>query len=450
MPSKLKLREKHIHTLTSILLSVILVIILLAFFNYIHVFSGSNADAIAILGILVQSSSALMAIVFAFLIFISQAVIGKYVSGTLDYIFSYRNFMVTFVFYAVATFTISVAMWLFPNLYWNLLVDVSITLLIIQISLLPVLFFVQSKLLSPKTIIDTLLAKVSLAEKETRKEAMEKITLVFSTIYKLAENREYDSATYGLKAVTKLVTSNPPNKEDFGFYLWVVPNYERIGVECFKFDPNLSLYVNSQFFDLVKYLTNSSPFILANVCSRITNASVNIASAAAGKPYAENTLVSSYHLLQEIYVSKSLVDYGFSAYDELYKMVQLIKIMEASNVQLHLMSGFSLESNCRKLIKAEKYDMLEPLILETLNAFPTNDAILQEYVFIILTVIPLNKKEIADKIIKGIKAKVGHLDIRFTKTSDPSRSEIGIRNGIISVKAGSEEIAEKIDWFKED
>jgi len=449
MPSKLKLREKHIHTLTSILLSVILVIILFVFFNYLPVFSGSNADAIAILGILVQSSSALIAIVFAFLIFISQTVIGKYVSGTLDYIFSYRDFMVTFVFYAIATFTISVAMWLFPNLYWNPLVDVSITLFIIEILLLPVLFFVQSKLLSPKTIVDTLLAKVSLADQETRKEAMEKITLVFSTIYKLAENREYDSATYGLKAVTNLITSNPPNKEDFGFYLWVVPNYERIGVECFKFDPNLSLYVNSQFFDLVKYLTNASPFILANACSRITNASVNIASAVAGKPYAENTLVSSYRLLQEIYVSKSLVDYGFSAYDELIQMVQIIKMMEGSNVPIHSMTGFMLQFNCKKLVDAEKYEMAEALITATLNALPKNDYMLLEYVNVIFFAIPLNKKEIADRLIEALRSKFGHFDIQFTKTSDSSRSEIGVRNGVISVKAGSEEISEKIGWFKD-
>ena len=104
MPYKLKLREKYTHILTSFLLSIILIGVLFLFFNFFKIFSGSNGDAIAILGILVQSSSALIAIVFAFLIFISQTVIGKYVSGTLDYIFSYRDFMVTFVFYAIATF----------------------------------------------------------------------------------------------------------------------------------------------------------------------------------------------------------------------------------------------------------------------------------------------------------------------------------------------------------
>lgn len=447
MLSKLKLRENQKHILTSISLSIILIVFLIVFFNYVHFFSGSSSDAIAILGILVQSSSALIAIVFAFLIFISQTVIGKYVSGTLDYIFNYRDFMLTFVFYAIATFTITLDVWLFSNFYWNPLVDVSIILFIIQISLLPVLFFVQSKLLSPKTIVATLLTKISLEDKETTEEATEKIKMVFSIVYKLAENREYDGAAYGLKAVTNIITSNPI-KDEFMFYLWVIPNYERIGVECFKFDPNLSAFVNSQFFELVNHLKKSHASILVNVSSMITSSSSNIASAVTGKPYAENTLASSYRLLQEIYVSKSLVDYGFSAYDELIRMVQIIKMMEGSNVPIHS-TVFMLQFDCKRLIDAGQHEMAEALISASLNAFPKNDYVLLEYVSIIFSAIPLNKKEIAEKLIEALKSKFGKLEIEFTKTSDPSRREMSVRNGVISVKAGSEEISEKIEWFKD-
>lgn len=446
MPYQLTLRHKHI--LNSVLISVVLIISLFVSFSYVNIFSGSHEDAIAVLGILVQSSSALIAIVFAFLIFISQAVIGKYVSGTLDYIFNHRDFMITFVFYTSATVTIFLAMWLFPNLYWNSLVNVSITLFIIEILLLPVLFLIQSRLLSPKTIIDTLLAKASLADQKKRKEVMEQITLVFSTIYKLAENKEYDGATYGLKAVTELITSNP-NSEDLGFYLWAVPNYERIGVECFRFDPNMSVNVISQFFELVKHLNKKIPFVLSNACSRITFASFNIASSVARKPYGENTLIGSYRLLQEIYVSKSMVDYGFSAYDELVQMAKIVKMMEESNVPMLLMTGFSFQFDVEKLIRAQKYEMAQLLILDTLSSFPKDDYILQEYVNVIFYAIPLDKKEIADKVIEALKMKFGQLNIKFTKTADASRSEIGARNGLISVKAGSEEISKKVAWFEQ-
>jgi hypothetical protein len=292
-----------------------------------------------------------------------------------------------------------------------------------------------------------LLAKPDLSETKARKETMEQIMLVFSTIYKLAENKEYDGATYGLKAVTSLVTSNP-NKEDLGFYLWAVPNYERIGVECFRFDPNISANVIFHLSELANHLNKASPFILANVCSGITSASFNIASAVAEKPYAENTLMASYRLLQEIYVSKSMVDYGFSASDELFRMTKIIKMMEESNVPMHLMTEFSLQFDCKKLIEAQKYEMAELLIIGTLNAFPANDYVLLGYVNLILFAIPLDKKEIADEIIAKMKTKFGQLAIQFTKTSDPSRSEIGVRDGVISVKAGSDEISEKISWFK--
>jgi len=68
---------------------------------------------------------------------------------------------------------------------------------------------------------------------------------------------------------------------------------------------------------------------------------------------------------------------------------------------------------------------------------------------LVLSVIPLNKKEVAGDIIKRIKSKFGHFDIQFTKTSVPSSSEIGVRTGVVSVKVGSEEISEKIGWFKD-
>lgn len=448
MARQLRLREKHISI--GILISVILVSVLFLVYNFVHVFSGNDIEAMEILGILVQSSSAVIAIVFAFLIFISQAVIGKYVSGTLDYILNHRNFVVIFVFYAVATITISFAMWIFPNTHWKIFVDVSISLFLVEIVLLPILFIVQSKLLSPKTIIDSLLDKASLIDPKIAKSTMEKIEIVFSIIYKLAENREYDGATYGLKSVTNIVTSYPKKENGLGFYLWVIPNYERIGVECFKFEPNISIFVISQFDEIVNHLNEKLPFILANACSGITSACFNIASAVAEKPYSEPSLVGSYFLLQKIYVSKSLVDYGFSAYEELQKMIQIIGMMIKANVPPHLMMGFELESNCEKLMKAEKYEMMQSLFIETLNAFPKNDSILQAYVGIIFFAIPLSKKEVADELIKGIKTKFGHLDIRFEKTTDPSRTEIGVRNGVIDVKTGNEELAEKVGWFKEN
>ena len=431
-----------------ILISIILVSSLFLFYNSLHVFSGNNTEAIEILGILVQSSSALIAIVFAFFIFIGQTIIGKYISGTLDYVLNHRNFVTILVFYVVATLTISLAMWIFPSNHWRPLVDVSISLFLVEIMSLPFLFMFSSKLLSPKTMIDTILGDTSLTDQKAVKETMEKMELVFSIIYKLAENREYDGATYGLKSITDTVTSYPNEKNGFRFYLWVIPNYERIAVECFKFEPNITVFVISQFNELLNRLTKKAPFVLANACSRITTACSNIASLVAEKPYGESSLVRSYHLLQRIYVSKSLVDYGFSAYNELVRMVQIIEMMIKANVTLHLI-GFELQHNCERLIKAEKYEMMQNLFIGTLNASPKTEFTLHTYVNIIFFTVPPSKKEIADELVKEIKKKFGHVDIQFEKTSDPSRSEIGVRNGVITIKSGNEEISEKVKWFKE-
>lgn len=254
---------------------------MLLFFSQYRFFSATNSDAIAVLGTLVQSSSVLIAIVFAFLIFITQTIVGKYVSGVLDYIFMNSEFVVTFVFYTSTTLTIVISFWLYSISHYPPLVDLSISLFIIQIVLLPILFFVQMQLLNPKKIVESLLFKLDLSHDKKIAEATEQIKLVFSTVYKLAENNEYDAATYWLQAQTKCINESKKKQGfDFIFYSSLIPDYERIGVECFRFNPNLSAFVNSQFFNMMANLTQSSqPFVEANVGSRITLASFNIASS---------------------------------------------------------------------------------------------------------------------------------------------------------------------------
>ena len=236
-----------------ILISIALILIFFVVHNFLHVFSGNETQAMGLLGVLVQSSSGLIAIVFAFFIFISQTVIGKYVSGTLDYIFNNKKFIILLVFYTIATLTIALISWIFPSIRSNAWLDVAFSLFLIQIIFLPILFVFQSKLMSPKTIIDSLLHEVNLKDQNNVKSAMGKIELVFSIIYKLAENREYDGVTHGLKSVTTIVTSYPKKEQGLGFYRWVIPNYERIGVDCFKFDPNITMFVISQYNEIANH-----------------------------------------------------------------------------------------------------------------------------------------------------------------------------------------------------
>lgn len=46
--------------------------------------------------------------------------------------------------------------------------------------------------------------------------------------------------------------------------------------------------------------------------------------------------------------------------------------------------------------------------------------------------------------------KFGHLEIQLIKTDDPSRTEAGARNGVITVKSGNKDIAEKVAWAQRD
>lgn len=444
-----ELQPKVKNLVAAIFLSLSSIVIFSVLFSNFRLFNGNSTDIIPVLGILIQSSSALIAIVFAFLIFISQTVLGKYVSGVFDYIFMDYEFVVAFVFFTTATVVISVSLWIFPIYYP--IIDISIGLFIIEIILLPSIFYAQTKLLNPKNIIKRLLSKVkAYDDKKNQNQPFERIKVVFSTIFKLAENGEYDTSTYGLAEITKCAKEcNKKEGYDFMFYYALIPEYERIGVECFKFNPNLSAFVNTQFHDIIQHLTKSSPpFVVANVGSRISLASYNIASSVDGKPYADSTLISSYQLLQEIYVDKTTVDYGFSAYDELQYIFKLIKMMAKSQIPMHMIAGFELQFNTERLAKAEKFEMIEPYLLTILNAVQANDMVLQGYIGTILHSIPLNKKEIADRIILALESKFGALQVEFTKTANPSSSEISIRNSKIEIKAGSEEISQKIDWLK--
>lgn len=398
MLPKLRSFRKYVNTSLSVSIIVVLCLLLILFlvFNNIHVFSGDRAEAIEMLGLIAQGSAALTAIVFAFLIYISQTIIGKYVSGTIEYLFKNRNFIILITFYSIATITITLLMWIFPKTEWTLLVDVSSSLLLIEIGVLPLLFFAQSKLLNPKTIFDTLLGRPNLKDEQEFENTIEKGNAVFSMVYKLAENKEFDAVTYGLKTITKTVNS-PYGKNDWGLYVWSIPNYERIGVDCFRFDPNISSSVISQFNELVEQLKMKSPHTLFFVCSQISNACFNIAKAVAEKPYSEETLSNSSFLLQKIYVAKILADYDAFAYEELVKIMEIIKMMTKSNIQSYLMS-LPIEDNCRKLLSGKKTSMMQALYAATLQAFPKNDETLQTFFNIILFEVPATEKETANNI----------------------------------------------------
>jgi len=436
------------NAIIGLVVSIILILSFFVILNFFSVFSGNFEEATTVLGNLVQSSSALIAIVFGFILFVSEIIIGKYASGTLSYIFNNQIFMTIFVFYVAATLTITSSMWLISNTFFKVFVDVSVSLFLLQVLLLPILFVNQTRLLNPKTIIDNYLSKVSLKDKKSAKEATASISLVFSIVYKLMENREFDAVTYGLKTITNIVTSDS-NKKSFGLTPWVIPSYERIAVEGFKFDPNTSGLVILEFYEIVNHLEKKEPFVLANTCSQITSACFNISSIVTGKPYSQNILIASYQVLQKIFVAKSLVDYGFSAYEELEKMIQIIKMMVETNVPQYLISGPELQSNCRKLIKAEKYELMQHLFTGTLDASPKTDVTLLGYASIILHDVPLNKKEMAEGLIKAIKTKFEGMQIQFEKTNDTSRTNIGVRNQVMEIKSGNEEIAKKVDWFVE-
>ena len=447
-----QLQPKVKNLVAAILLSLSVIIIFSLIFSNFRFFRGSNSDIVPVLGILIQSSSALIAIVFAFLIFISQTILGKYVSGVFDYIFTDNEFVFTFVFFTLATVVIAMSLWIYPIFYP--IIDISIGLFIIEIVLLPFIFYAQSKLLSPKNIIERLLSKIKSVDYEKNQvEQFERFRVVFSTIFKLAENSEYDSSTYGLAELTKCAHECTKKEgTEFLFYSSLLPEYERIGVECFKFNPNISAFVNSQLNEMLQRLEKSSQqFIVANVGNQIALASYNIAKSVNGKPYANSTLISSYRLLQEFYVAKVSVDYGFATREDLQYISDLIRMMLNSQVPSYTIAGFELKLNIDRLVKAGKFEAIEPYLLTILNVLPMDGFVLNAYIWAILQSIPLNKKEIADRIILALERKFGKLNIQFTKTTNPSASSIKVLpNFQIQIEAGSEEISQKINWLKNE
>ncbi|MEE9509175.1 MAG: hypothetical protein V3V81_01645 [Candidatus Bathyarchaeia archaeon] len=61
---------------------------------------------------------------------------------------------------------------------------------------------------------------------------------VFSIIHRLAENQEYQNTIYGINSITNVATSNKEEKSGFALTS-IIPDYERIGVECFRFNSNV-------------------------------------------------------------------------------------------------------------------------------------------------------------------------------------------------------------------
>ena len=415
--------------------------LLLALFSYVHVFSGEKTEAIQLIGLVAQGSAALTAIAFAFLIYVSQAIIGKYVSGITEYLFKSTHFLLPMIFYAVSTVTIVVFLWIYPLLSVNMLLDVSIALLLCQVAVLPLLFFAQSKFLDPKTIVDTLLTRHFIIKGSQK--TIDIGNTVFSVIYNLAENKEYDAAYHGLNSVTNML------KENYALCGWAIPNYERIALECYEFNADFGPVVIGQLNELLHQKPKGN-VLLCSTYSWISDSAFRIVKSLWTKPHSDRTLTSASLLFIQAYVAKTEINYDVFAGDELMHLQEtLILLNEVSELHSYpYQSSLALEMACKKLVGINKFEMLERLLVEILKVVSPADYLARGmYVQIILLDIPLTQKEFGQRLIKILRAKFTSLPIELVKTAEKGCTRIQTTDKKILIETDSEEVAEKVSWL---
>lgn len=123
--------------------------------------------------------------------------------------------------------------------------------------------------------------------------------------------------------------------------------------------------------------------------------------------------------------------------------------MKSSNVGSNWFAGFSLEADCEKLIKKGKINEVKFLFSTILSEAPINDDTATTFVDIIFRSIPLSNKELADELIERLIRKYDIVDVNLIKTTDVSMyNSLDVSGGILTVETGSEDIIQKVQWFK--
>lgn len=428
------------------ILSITAPLLIIGFFVYInlHIFKGDINQAISILGTIIQGMTGIIAVLFAFIILIIQYNIGQYIPNTINYIINQKSIVIIFLFYIISFMTAIYSIWNINSEYYGLYVDICLLLFGSQIIQLLPLYGSISEYLNPRKIIDIISNDIPVTFERENNE----ILLLFSIIHKLIKNGETTSAIYGVRKITSHINIMTSSEHEYLFHSWVIPHYERLAFEAFKYDPNITENVFIEWEKIIDNLCTKSNFLLTNIGNQISSSSLRISKEICYEPYSKFSLITSYRLIRKIYVDQQKSHPEWITLSDISDLQIILSILNKTNIEKYLITGLDLTFIYDDLLKNKCYKALQLLFALFTNEMPINEHTLLTGISFIIQKMTIDQKEYALKLINLIKNKYVIREVIIKKSEKESQETISIDNNNIIIETKKKNTVEKGKWFE--
>jgi len=440
----------------AILLPIILICSLLfafAFFR-IRIFYGDKTDALNTLNGVVQSLSAIVAIVFSIIIVVVQTTLGRHVTRAVWYVISdWVNILMLFLY--VCTITSALwTMWGISSANWTLGMDVTMTVSIVCLGALLPFFFRMSQSLNPAPIMNQVKNEILDAyRKKDFKLTSDKTNLLFSMIKRSIDVGDVEYAFEGVKLVEEVVKLEDVQENRWVFLNLIQALLDNLGMESLPKNPNVTLRIFDVYTSIGEKTKNVPP-IFVNVSERIVQSVVEICREGLPTRFANALLLKASHMIIDIYKFYVLLDYYFVCLTSLdSRLVETLKMSREIGALDTFPIAFAMDHAVMELLKKGKNEEalhMSEVIFGQTTASP--------FVKMSLIGLVMNSKaegfdDFASKSLQIVKKKFAPFKIGLVH--DPNfgdgRTETSVKpDGSMEVKTGDEKKEKASLWMNQE
>jgi hypothetical protein len=423
-----------------------LTLLLLAYFG-IHVFQGDESMAATLLGTLISSLGAIIAIVFTLIVFVSQFTLGKYVTRTIDYVlWNWRNVTVL-AFGIIVLLTNVVTFWNLSIQSWRSFVDLCVILSISFILTLFPFFLSLTKSLKPERILYSIQNEITGRKSKDLEFALGKLDLMFSIVRRFREGGETADALLGIGLIGGTVRSIDLEKSEFVFLDSIISKLGEMGVESLKEQPSLSLSCIHELRRIIDSVEPKVSFIAINVTNRAVSAALAILDNSIRMRQNGRFMTATYSLVLRSYEALASKD-AFVAKSSLDALSTIFDRAKALGVEVwYYLPHFESHQIITRLLKKGKTDKALILFRVLSDLYPKDSDIASSSILLLFDVVQENE-DVATKMAEIVRESLRPLQVEAKMTDKAPGRSIKPSENKIEIEVGNKEEYEIALWIQ--
>ena len=418
----------------------------------VRIFYGDRSDALNTLNGVVQSLSAIVAIVFSIVIVVVQTTLGKYVAKAAWYVITdWVNMLMLFLY--VSTIAIALAtMWIIASVFWDVWMDVAMTSSLVCLCALIPFFLRMPQSLKPSSIMSQVKDEIlDACNAKDLKTANTKTNLLFTMTRKSIEGGDIEFAFEGFALVEEVIRLENARENEWLFLELVQSLLHSLAIENSARNPNVTMRILDVYVTLFTKI-KGTPFVFVNMTNRIAHSMFVICNEARHTKFISILLLRTSSLLIDFYRVFLLTDSSMAGLLEPHLRATL-KMCRESQVFEMFRLGFQIEHSIMDLLRKEKRKEALRMLLLILEELPESTDIKMSVMGLVIDSKAEGFNDFASSSLEIVTKKFApfRIDTFYDPELGEGRRQTSVSpEGSFEIKTGDKKMEEASLWANQE